>query len=235
MAARILALLIVMLVLIACGTDPGTSPTITGDANLTIEPTAAVEVEMPVETATPSTLPTPTPSPGPDPGRELIVSYLEAGLETPSDPTVFMDLLARIPDMDEVRDRLTLSDIAAMREIAGIATPARDAGLNALDTYIREVAQARKEGLPVVFPAWPAYMRDYLTSIVTFPYLGFDLRSIDQTVSAAILRTDSMWRWGGTTLRSLPMPWPTATAISRKSGSITESVTTPGERGYVAT
>ena len=194
--ALLIALVTVSLIAVTCGTEPvaqvatavAADPP-TGSTETATAPTPTTPTPKP--TAVPAVFPTPTsPTPAatkpPEPTGELEVNFLDAALMAPSTPSVFEELLARIPDTESTRGHVTLADLAAMREIAGIQPPDPGADSDALRGYFEEIARAYDEGLPVAFPIWPAELRNYAASIDTFPYLGCDIFSIDQTASAGV-------------------------------------------------
>lgn len=194
--ALLIALVTISLIVVACGTEPVAQVATavaddppTGTTETETAPTPATPTPKP--TAVPAVFPAPTsPTPAatkpPEPTDELEVNFLDAALMAPSTPSVFEELLARIPDTELTRKDIMLSDIAAMRDVAGMAQPAPGVGTDALDSYFDEIADAYDEGLPIAFPIWPAGLRDYVRSFDTLPYLGFGLGGINQTASAGV-------------------------------------------------
>jgi hypothetical protein len=134
-------------------------------------------------TATPTPVPmatrTATPPPAP-----MQVNRVNFG--SPVAGTVFEELLARMPDNEITRELTQLFDVAGPNARFGLEMPPPGSGEGAFIDYVQQVSALNQQGLPTVFPSWPAGMNEYATNVLSWhTYVAFDFLSVSQHASAS--------------------------------------------------
>ncbi|MEX0763068.1 MAG: hypothetical protein WD208_06515 [Dehalococcoidia bacterium] len=120
-----------------------------------------------------------TPNPAPSNPTATATAEVE-----PDGP--YTRLLARIPDTEETRWSVSMTDMAAVRDLAGVDRPGDEADADDMMDYLvaLHTAVSDRGGRGLGFEGWLSGMhQEQLSSGVSpRPYLAFDARDVDQVV-----------------------------------------------------
>lgn len=178
----------------ACGssgnaTSPATGPTATQQPTatpITSDTFGGTPTIVPTRPSAVEPYPTSTPTPLPPPPMQVVLIN-SGGFGEPVAGTVFEDLLVRLPDNESTRSYAVLSDYAGVMEALGIVSPepGTDTGEDALVDYFDRITETfQRVGFAPGLPVWPQAMRDYISVTEWFPYVGFDIWSVEQSAHA---------------------------------------------------
>ena len=105
--------------------------------------------------------------------------------------SVFEELLSHIPDTPDTRARVEMSDFVRARDLFEVPLPGADAGREALEEYVSQLQPPSSGGYVLFDPLGDGnylsgYGRFVPAALDSAEYVGFDLRNVDQSISAGV-------------------------------------------------